>query len=187
MKIVNKIGSVLKTLLEIFLVIGFIVFEEIVWEQVAKPSMAWLASLEILQKLQVKIETLGLYEVLALFVGLFVIVEALGIYAGILFVSGSIISGVILYILKLPVAAFTFWIFSFTKEKLLTVAWFAGMYYYIMAKFDWVKSTRIYRRVRVQIYQTKKYFRNLKAGTFKEDINRVYNLLKELFKDKATK
>ena len=178
----NKALNMLKITSEVLLVIVFIFFEELIWKKMAMPIKNYLASLEILQGTQIWIETRGLYETLSIFVVLLTIAEFMGIYSGILIVSGAIISGVILYGIKVGVAGLTFWIFSFTKDKLLTISWFKTVYDLIIELFDWIKSTRIYRKVRYSVYRTKRYVNNLNSTGFKDDIEHVYKALTELFK-----
>lgn len=180
--ITMNVLQMLKITFEVILVIGFIFFEELIWKKLALPIKNYLATLDIFGKLQVKIESQNVYTILGLFVSLFVIVELMGLWATGLFLTGSVIAGVVVYGLKVPLAGFVFWMFSFTKDKLLTIEWFATVYGLIVQLFDWVKATRIYRRVKVQIYMTKKYFKNATAGSFKDDIKNTYRKMKEVFK-----
>lgn len=172
----------LKITLEVLLVIVFIFFEELIWKKIALPIKDYLASLEILQSTQIWIEARTVNSTLIIFGFLFIVAEVMGIYSGILIVSGAIISGAILYAIKAGIAGLTFWIFSFTKDKLLTIGWFKWSYDLIMKLFDWIKSTTIYRRVRVQIYRVKKYIRNLNGPGLKEDMQHVYDGLTNIFK-----
>ena len=95
----------------IVLVFIYIIFEELVWEKFAKPLIKLISSLQIFTKLIPKILSLNSYVILIFFLSTFIIVELIGIYAGILFVSGHISSAVVIYILKVPVAAFIFWFY----------------------------------------------------------------------------
>ena len=144
------------------------------------------ANLNIFQTMQAKIEPMGVYTTLAIFLIPLAIAEIMGLYSGALILTGSVITGIIIYIIKIPVAGLTFWVFSFSKDKLLTLDWFETLFNLLIRFFDFIKATKIYRRVRYQIYKTKKYFRSLKGGTFKEDVNRVYTGLKDIFKVRAT-
>lgn len=102
-----------KKILNIFLIVLvfiYIIFEELIWEKFAKPIITLISSLQLFQKLVPKILALNSYFILIFFVSIFVIVELIGIYAGILFISGHIFSAVFIYVLKIPVAAFIFWL-----------------------------------------------------------------------------
>ena len=104
-----------KKILNIFLIVLvfiYIIFEELIWEKFAKPIITLISSLQLIQNLIPKILALNSYFILIFFVSIFVIVELIGIYAGILFISGHIFSAVFIYVLKIPVAAFIFWFFN---------------------------------------------------------------------------
>jgi len=182
----NKALNMLKITFEVVLVIAFIFFEELVWKKLALPVKNWLVSLEILQGVQAKIMLQSTYMILLIFLVPLAIAEVMGIYSGMLIVSGSLIMGVLLYIIKIPVAGLTFWIFSFSKDRLLTIDWFETLYDLMVRLFDWIKSTNIYRRVRYSIYRVKKYFKNLKGNGFREDIDHVYKGLVQIFKGRNT-
>lgn len=179
----NKVLNMLKVTFEVLLVILFIFFEEIVWEYIAVPIKNKLSSMKILQGVQTSIESKTAYQTLGIFLVLFILVEVAGIYAGILLVQGLVVTAVILYASKLPLAGLTFWIFSFSKVKLLSIDWFETLYNLVMRLFDWIKSTRIYRKVRYSIRNVKRYVKNLKGGNgIKDDIDHVYKGLKMIFK-----
>jgi hypothetical protein len=184
----NKIIS----LLQLILVLIYIIFEEIIWEGVAKPIYEAIHSLEILKKIEIKLQTVSPSVILVLFVGLLSIVETFGIYAGILFVSGQVMLGLSLYLSKIPIAAFTFWLFRVTEDKLMTFAWFKWLYDKMMSGIDWLKSRQVYiatmqrlNRVKTKIKHAlkkikEKYFSN--EGTFTLKIKRIYKMIKAMVK-----
>jgi hypothetical protein len=133
----------------------YIIFEELIWEGIAKPIYQAIHALKILQKIEVKLQTLNPSVILSIFVVLFVIVEAVGIYAGMLFVSGQVLIGLILYISKIPIAAFTFWLFRVTEDKLMQFGWFKWMYDKIMNAIDWLKSCEMHKRTMERLVQMK--------------------------------
>jgi len=136
----NKFTS----LLQLILVIIYIIFEELIWEGVAKPIYEAIHSLKILQKVEAKLQHVNPSIILVIFILLLSVVEAFGIYAGMLFVSGQILLGLSLYLSKLPIAAFTFWLFRVTEDKLMTFGWFKWLYDKMMAAIDWLKSREMY-------------------------------------------
>jgi membrane-bound ClpP family serine protease len=135
----------LVTLLQLFLVLLFILFEEIVWEGIAKPIYAYVHTLRILQKVEGWLQRVNAGVILVLFVVLLLFVELLGIYAGVLFVSGQVLLGLMLYASKIPIAAFTFWMFRVTESKLMQFGWFKWLYEKMMAAIGWLKSLEIYQ------------------------------------------
>lgn len=176
-------------LLQLLIVIVYILFEELIWEGIAKPIYQTLHELQILQKIETKLQTVRPSIILFIFVLLFIIVEAAGIYAGMLFVSGQVIIGLILYISKIPIAAFTFWLFRITEEKLMQFGWFKWIYDQIMKAISWVKSCEMYISTLERLGQLKrglkkvikdfkaKYF--AKKNPFIEKIKQLYSVLKE--------
>lgn len=131
-------------LLQLILVLVYIIFEELIWEGIAKPIYTAIHSLKILQKIEIRLQHVNASVILVIFVLLLSIVEAFGVYAGMLFVSGQIALGLTLYISKIPIAAFTFWLFRVSEEKLMQFAWFKWLYEKIMRGIDWVQSRGMY-------------------------------------------
>jgi len=167
-------------LVQLVLVVIFIVFEEIIWEGFAKPIYIFIHELHILQKLQTKLQSINRYVILVLFVLLLVGVELAGITAGIMAVKGMVISAMLLYALKIPIAAFTFWLFRATEEKLLSFAWFKYLYEKVLALFAWIKSREIYKRT---IEGTKRLKLQIKTfvKTFKQNYLSGENRLSRRF------
>ncbi len=184
----NKFTS----LLQLILVIIYIIFEELIWEGVAKPIYEAIHSLKILQKIEVKLQTVNPSVILVIFVLLLSIVEAFGIYAGILFVSGQVMLGLSLYLSKIPIAAFTFWLFRVTEDKLMQFGWFKWIYDKIMSGIDWLKSREMYIKTMERLVKVKatiktsvkafkeKYFS--KESPFLNKIKAIYKTIKTSIK-----
>jgi len=185
----SAIKNRLTSLLQLILVIIYIIFEELIWEGIAKPIYEFVHSLKILQKVEVKLHSVNASVILVIFVLLLGIVEALGIYAGILFVSGQVLLGMSLYISKIPIAAFTFWVFRITEDKLMQFGWFKWIYDWIMKGIDWLKACDIYiqtmERLATVKASIKKSLRALKARYFSKEspfitkIKHLYKIVKE--------
>ncbi len=156
----SAIKHKLITLVQLLLVMTYIIFEELIWEGIAKPIYEAIHALKILQRLEAKLENVKPSMILVIFILLFVIVEAFGLYAGMLFVSGQMILGLVLYISKIPIAAFTFWLFRVTEEKLMQFGWFKWLYEWIMRAIDWIKATEIHRKTMERLVEMK---RDIKA------------------------
>ena len=169
----------------IALVFVYIIFEELVWEKFAKPIILLITKLQLFTKLIPKILDLNSYLILIFFVSTFIIVELLGIYAGLLFVSGNVTSAVVIYILKVPVAAFIFWFFSITKSKLLEFKWFEITYNYLILIISKIKNSSIYIMIKEKSYELKKSIKEKFFSTrskFKKKTIYIYNLLKQKIK-----
>ena len=176
------------SLLQLLLVMTYIIFEELIWEGIAKPIYEAIHALKVLQKIEAKLETVNPSVILVIFVILLTIVEVFGIYAGMLFVSGQMTLGLVLYLSKIPIAAFTFWLFSVTEEKLMQFGWFKWMYDWIMRAIHWIKSSEIHQKTIAYLVQIKTYIKALKekylAGKspFIEKMKQLYKRLKALLK-----
>ncbi len=172
-------------LLQLIIVIIYIIFEELIWEGIAKPIYEMIHALKILQKIEVKLQMVNPSLILVIFVVLLTIVEAFGLYAGMLFVSGQVLLGLTLYLSKIPIAAFTFWLFRVTEDKLMQFGWFKWLYDWIMKGINWIKSSEIHQKTIEYLAQMKmrikvlkeKYFAN--KSPFMEKMKRLYKTLKE--------
>jgi len=140
----HTIKNRLISLLQLLLVILYVIFEELIWEGIAKPIYEFIHSLKMLQKVERKLQSVNASVILVIFLLLLIVVEAFGIYAGMLFVSGQVLLGLTLYIAKIPIAAFTFWLFRVTEDKLMEFNWFKWLYERIMKGITWLKSLEIY-------------------------------------------
>jgi membrane-bound ClpP family serine protease len=151
----TSIKKRLLSLFQLLLVILYILFEELIWEGIAKPIYEAIHSLQILQRIEDRLERVNASIVLTIFIVLLVIVEVLGLYAGVLFVSGQVVLGVVLYISKIPVAAFTFWLFRVTEDKLMEFGWFKWLYEKLLGAISWLKSRKIYHDTMRRLAQIK--------------------------------
>ena len=182
----NKLIS----LLQLILVIIYIIFEELIWEGIAKPIYEAIHSLKILQKVETKLQDVNPSVILVLFVVLLAIVEIFGIYAGILFVSGKILLGLGLYLSKIPIAAFTFWLFRVTEDKLMQFGWFKWLYEKMMAGIAWLKSREIYKETMERLKSFKVTIKKWKEKYFEKEspsvikVKKLYKSVKSSLKTK---
>ena len=159
------------------------------WERFAQPIVRYVQSLNILKKLEIFLRGVNGSIVLVAFIVLFAITELQGIYAGALLLQGKVLLWAIIYAGKIPIAAFTFWLFRATKPKLMAFAWFKRSFDYVMRGIDWVKSTETYKAIKLKSSELKKYIKKnylAKDDTTKEKFmkmrRRLKIRLKEVFK-----
>ena len=182
----NKFTS----LLQLILVIIFIIFEELIWEGVAKPIYEAIHSLKILQKVEAKLQHVNPSIILIIFVVLLLVVETFGIYAGMLFVSGQVLLGLGLYLSKIPIAAFTFWLFRVTEDKLMTFGWFKWLYEKMMIGIAWLKSREMYIKTMERLKTIKVFVKNWKKKYFAKEspfisrLKKLYQSVKASLKNK---
>ena len=132
--------------------------------------------------------SLNSYLILFIFLIPFIVVELLGVYAGILFVSGKILFGILLYLSKIPIAVVIFWFFNITKDILLQFRWLNFIYKNLILIIDKIKHSKIYLMIQDKTSmikdEIKKRFFISKIG-FKENIIEIYKLLKDKFNKKS--
>ena len=159
------------------LVTIYIVLEELVWETIAEPIYTFIHGLSILQKTEEFINKLNRHVLLVLFLTLFTQVELLGIFALKLIGTGKVIAGATLYAGKIPVAAFTFWLFRLSKEKLMTFDWFKQAYDLIISIIEKIKMSSIHQRIAARLKSVKEWLKIQLSGT-RPTINRLMETLR---------
>ena len=177
----KKLSNILLTII----VLVYIVFEELVWERFAQPIIDYIKELKILKKLEVYLQGVNSKIILVVFLSMFVLVEFQGIYAGALFLEGKVLHGALLYAGKIPIAAFTFWLFGATKEKLLEFNWFKKSYLFMIGLIDIITHSKVYMNIKKKTAPIKAYVRNLLSqdkSVIKRKIAAIYKKLKDLLK-----
>ena len=178
MSIIKQFLNKILILIQIPLVIIFIIFEELIWEGIARPIYLKIKSLQILKRLERALESIPRGLILLFFIIIFTIVESAGVIAGILFLKGQILLGLFLYFIKIPIAGFTFWLFKVTKSKLLSFGWFEFLYNKMLNLFLWFKRQDIYI-VTLNLIRKVKIF--LSGGEFRKRLKELYIDMKKIF------
>ncbi len=164
-------------------VLVYIVFEELIWERFAQPIIDYISSLKILKKLEIYLQKVNSKLILIVFIMMFVIVEFQGIYAGALLLEGKVIHGALLYAGKIPIAAFTFWLFGVTKHKLMEFGWFEKSYLWMMGVIEKIKTSEVYvnikkKSIMIKSYTKENFFRD--KSVMKRKVQVIYKKLKAL-------
>jgi hypothetical protein len=146
------------------LVTVYIVLEELVWETIAEPIYTFIHGLSILQKAEEFINKLNRHVLL-------------GIFALKLIGTGKVIAGTTLYAGKIPVAAFTFWLFRLSKEKLMTFGWFKQAYDLIISIIEKIKMSSIHQRIAAKLKPVKEWLKIQLSGT-RLTINKLMETLR---------
>ena len=171
-----------------FLVFTYIIFEELIWDRLAKPIFSYISNLELFKDLEPKILALNSYLILFIFLIPFIIVEFLGIYAGILFVSGKILLGIVLYISKIPIAVVIFWFFNIAKDRLLQFRWLNFIYKNLILIIDKIKHSKIYLMIQDKTSMIKDEIKKrffISETDFKQKVIDIYKFLKDKFNKKS--
>jgi hypothetical protein len=165
------------------IVLGYIIFEEIVWDRFAEPIFRYINQLKILQKLDQLLQRINSKVILIIFVLLFVTVELLGGVAAGLFIKGKVITSVLVYATKIPISALTFWIFQATRKRLMKFVWFKQAYLFLMNIISVITHSQVYLGIKAKTAPIKKYIReNLvgNKGYLKGRIQAIYAKLKAI-------
>lgn len=189
----KNIANKFLLLLQFSLVFIYIIFEEIIWDLIANPIYKFLESFHITKKIDELLRASNRYIILVVFVLLFVAVELLGIVAGGLLVSGSIFAGIGLYLAKIPIAIFTFWMFKVVRFKLMTFDWFRLSFDMLEKIINTIKNSSMYKSTLEVFIKTKELLK-YKLYYFKErffskkskliaKIKRLYFFIKQRYKN----
>lgn len=155
-------------LFESILVIGYILFEELIWNVFAKPIFQYFKSLVVLDSLKKTFLQMNRYLLLTVFIVILAVTEAMGFFSGFCFLNGYIFSGIIVYTLKIPIAAFTFWLFDLSKDKLMTFHWLKAAYDYIMGLIQQFINSSVHVYIKAKIVALRTTIRGLVLQYFGE-------------------
>ena len=147
----NKTQIFVAKTLESILVIGYILFEELVWNIFAQPIYQYIKSLIVLEPLKKTFLQMHRYLLLTVFIFILVLAEVMGLLAGLCFIEGYFMTGILVYVLKIPVAAFTFWLFDLTKIQLMTFNWLKIAYEWVMDMIDKLLNSAIHVYIKSRI------------------------------------
>ncbi len=160
------------------LVLIYIFFEELLWNNIAQPIIHYIAKLNLYKKFLNYIEhSANKYIILALFTIPFIASELLGFLSMYLFASGKIILSAIIYILKIPAIIVALGILNAGKIKLETIAIFKICFDFAMLLIDKLHNTAIYKTVKISIVKIKIKLTSHKSKTFRFFV-KIYNLIK---------
>ena len=160
--------------IQIILISLYLVFEELVWNRFAKPIFRYLKHLKLFKKLEELLKNANRYVILALFLLPFIIGELIGILSPIVAVKGYVVLGVLLYVLKLVIVAFAFWLFKVEQEKLLSFKVVNYSYQKIIEFTTWIKNTQAFKTIK-RANEKLKFLIKLKYANLKILIKRYFS------------
>ena len=171
MEIILKIFKRALFYVEILLIFLYLLLEELVWERFAKPLFRYVKYLRLFQKLENLLRESNRYVILFLFLLPFVVGELIGLLSPIVALKGYLFLGVLLYILKLLVVTFAFWLFKVEQDKLLSFKIIRYGYERIVEFTAWIKTTAAFKSI-TRFKEKLKHFTKLKIASLKRFINR---------------
>lgn len=164
-----KVKAIVVKTTESILVVGFIIFEDLIWDTFARPVIRYFKKLALFDALKDTFLQMNRYVLLAVFIGILALTEVMGIIAGVSIVNGDVLYGVFVYALKIPIAAFTFWLFDLTRDILLQFDWLRFAYETLMNWVDQITGSAVYIRIREVAHSVRSSIRHLKNKYFEED------------------
>ena len=174
MEFIKKALYFLFYILQVTLILLYLILEELVWDRFAKPIFKYIKYLKPFEKLEQLLKKTNRYVILLIFIVSLVVGEGFGILSPVIAIKGYPTLAIIVYGLKLIIAAFAFWILNTQKEALLSFKWFAYAYNKTMYAINWIKSTKAYKNAIDTISKIKLYIK-LKYIDLKNYIlNRFY-------------
>ena len=168
MKRHNKARVLVTKTLESILVIAYILFEEFIWNILAAPIYRYCKRLIAIESLAKVFLGMHRYVLLVVFIVILAVAEVLGFLAGYSFVQGHIVLGLLVYALKIPIAAFTFWLFELTQVQLMSFHWLAVAYEFIVTWVERFKASAIHVYIKSHILAVRAMMRQLKLAYFSE-------------------
>lgn len=142
----------------------YLILDELIWERIAEPIYDFIRGLKLLQALEAHILKLNRYAILVLFLILFGTVELLGIIAIGLFAEGQVVIASMVYFGKIPLTAFTFWLFKVAKEQLISFAWFKFCYDVLLSIIHKIKTSANYLNIKAKMVSVKTAVKGLLAS-----------------------
>jgi hypothetical protein len=171
-------------LLLVFVLLIYILFEELIWENTVVPIIKYISEFHFYRRFLEYVQLrANRNTVLILFIIPFLIGEVVGVFSGILVAQLHFFSAMLLYACKIPLIVVALAILQSGKEKLLTFGWFAVCYLWIIQQLDRLHESRLYQQIHLTITQVRKRF----SGRSNQMIRRVgyiYNRMRYATKSK---
>ena len=181
-KITNAFKKIFKYI-KIVAVLGFVLIEEIVWDNIGLPAYNAVQSLKIMDRFETWIADIEhRYTLLGIFITPFIAMEVASLLSVKAFATGAIIVGIGLYTIKIILTVPVVIIFKSGKSTLVTF-WVVRYSYGVILNF---KRSKTFRRVMKYIDKVKDEFQTFKAnylngdGSFKDEIKKIYANLKKI-------
>ena len=169
MKLLKEILNKLLFYFQFVLIFFYVVLEELVWERFAEPIYKYIKYLKPFEKLEIFLSKQNRYFLIFLFLISLIVGEGLGLLTPIVMVKGYVVVGIVIYGLKLLIAAFAFWVFNTQKEKLLTFAIINYGYEKIIYLKNLIQNSTVYI-IFIQKYKKLKEYLKIKFINIKNFI-----------------
>lgn len=144
----------------------YLLLEYLFWDTILKPIYLQFKKLQLYQAILEWIQAQNKYLILTIFVLFFGISEIMGIWALAILSQGFVGLFVVIYIIKFIPVAVAFTILKNSKERLLTIQWFAVVYNFTMKILHIVRTNSLF-------LQSKAFLEGIKIRV--QSIARLFN------------
>jgi hypothetical protein len=144
-----------------------VLFDDLVRSAV-KPALAWLASLEPVRRVEAAVARLPPYPTLALFLIPMAVIWPIKLYALYLIGLGHVAYGALAFVAaKVVGIGLAERLFAISRDKLLSIGWFAKGYFFVIAVRDrvhlYLKGTRWWPALVAFLARVREGWRALKS------------------------
>ncbi len=144
----------------------YLLLEYLFWDTILKPIYLQFKKLQLYQAILEWIQAQNKYLILTIFVLFFGLSEIMGIWALAILSQGFVGLFVVIYIIKFIPVAVAFTILKNSKERLLTIQWFAVVYHFTMKILHIVRTNSLF-------LQSKAFLEGIKIRI--QAISRLFN------------
>ena len=160
-----------------------VLFDDLV-RSVVKPAVAWLARLEPIRRVETAVARLPPYPTLALFLIPMAVIWPIKLYALYLIGLGHVTYGALAFVVaKVVGIGLAERLFALSRDKLLSIGWFAKGYFFVIAVRDrvhlYLKGTRWWPALIAFLARVREGWRALK-GRIGTAVGRVSATLRRL-------
>ncbi len=159
MKVLQDIFKKIYYYIQLLVLLIYIVLEELIWEEFAKPVYNYIVKLRIAAAFEQFLKRQNRYVPLIFFLSTFVFGELLGLMTPFILAKGLVVVAVLIYMTKVLIVAFAFWLFKIEKERLLSFSFFRIAYDKIVYISEKVKATTLYQKLVKQLKEIKTYLK----------------------------
>lgn len=144
----------------------YLLLEYLFWDTILKPIYLQFKKLQLYQAILEWIQAQNKYFILTIFVLFFGLSEIMGIWALAILSQGFVGLFIVIYIIKFIPVAVAFTILKNSKERLLTIQWFAVVYHFTMKILHIVRTNSLF-------LQSKAFLEGIKIRI--QAISRLFN------------
>lgn len=127
-----------------FIAFFYLLLEYLFWDTILKPIYLQFKKFQLYKVTLEWIQAQNKYLILTIFILFFGISEILGIWALALLSQGFVSLFVVIYIIKFIPVAVAFTILENSKERLLTIGWFATLYHFAMKVLHIIRTNSLF-------------------------------------------